>query len=109
LDGIVATDNGVQNTAPTFTPNLDAIGEMKALLSNYQAEYGVRAGARFHRVRDRLFFFWPEEWLMNKNPSSLGRVTFPTALERQGNFSQFRKPRSICRGKSSSPATATMH
>jgi hypothetical protein len=44
LDGIVATDNGVQNTAPTFTPNQDAIGEMRALLSNYQAEYGVRAG-----------------------------------------------------------------
>jgi Carboxypeptidase regulatory-like domain len=149
LDGIVATDNGVQNTAPTFTPNLDAIGEMKALLSNYQAEYGVRAGGTiqvsirsgskelhgtayyfgrneyfnandyfnngsnlprsryryenpgytiggpvlipglgFNRSRDRLFFFWSEEWLMNKNPSSLGRITFPTALERQGNFSQ---------------------
>jgi hypothetical protein len=149
LDGIVATDNGVQSTAPTFTPNLDAIGEMKALLSNYQAEYGVRAGGtiqlsiksggkqfhgtayyfgrneyfnandffnnlngvarsryryenpgytlggpvilpgtRFNRNRDRLFFFWSEEWLMTKTPSSLTRITFPTALERSGDFSQ---------------------
>lgn len=149
LDGIVATDNGVQSTAPTFTPNQDAIGEMRALLSNYQAEYGVRAGGTiqvaikngtqqfhgsayyygrneffnandyfnnlnnvprniyryenpgytiggpvlvpgtgFNKARNKLFFFWSEEWLLNKTPSSLSRITFPTALERQGDFSQ---------------------
>ncbi len=40
----------------------------------------------FSRTRDKLFFFWGQEWW----PSTLstqGTVTVPTALERQGNFS----------------------
>jgi hypothetical protein len=47
-------------------------------------------GTKFNHARDKLFFFWSEEWLLNKNPSSLGRITFPTAFERQGDYSQSR-------------------
>jgi hypothetical protein len=41
----------------------------------------------FNSSRDKLFFFWGQEWW----PSTLstqGTVTVPNALERQGNFSQ---------------------
>lgn len=41
-----------------------------------------------NRNRDKLFFFWSQEVLMHKQPTDLARRTFPTALERQGNFSQ---------------------
>jgi hypothetical protein len=42
----------------------------------------------FNRNRDKLFFFWSEEFLIRTVPSSVSYQTFPTALERQGNFSQ---------------------
>jgi hypothetical protein len=38
--------------------------------------------------RDKLFFFWSQEWLPRKTPTGAQRRTFPSALERQGNFSQ---------------------
>jgi outer membrane receptor protein involved in Fe transport len=40
------------------------------------------------RTKDKLFFFWSEEWQDQLNPNGLKNVTVPTALERQGNFSQ---------------------
>ncbi|MBV9082195.1 MAG: carboxypeptidase regulatory-like domain-containing protein, partial [Acidobacteriaceae bacterium] len=43
IDGVSSTDLGSMqvNTAPT---NMDAIGEVKVLMTNYQAEYGRLAG-----------------------------------------------------------------
>jgi hypothetical protein len=38
--------------------------------------------------RDKLFFFWSQEFLPRKAPLGVNRRTFPTALERQGNFTQ---------------------
>ena len=43
---------------------------------------------QFNRNRDKLFFFWSEEFLPQTTPSNISDQTFPTALERQGNFSQ---------------------
>jgi hypothetical protein len=41
----------------------------------------------FNRNRDKLFFYWGQEWWPSTLSTS-GTVTVPTALERQGNFSQ---------------------
>jgi hypothetical protein len=42
----------------------------------------------FNRGRDKLFFFFSQEFLPRAVPSSLNYLTVPTALERQGDFSQ---------------------
>jgi hypothetical protein len=44
-------------------------------------------GAGFNRSRDKLFFFFHQEFWPTQGVSG-GQVTVPTALERQGNFSQ---------------------
>jgi hypothetical protein len=127
--------------------SMDSVGEVKILLTNYQAEYGRNAGASitlvsksgtrqfhglgsyfkrheqfnannffanqqglpkpryrfntwsynvggpayipkiFNKNRDRLFFFWSQEYWPIKSGGS-GSVTTPTALERTGDFSQ---------------------
>ncbi|HUA62142.1 MAG TPA: carboxypeptidase-like regulatory domain-containing protein, partial [Verrucomicrobiae bacterium] len=148
IDGIFAMDTG-GGTGPFLEPSIDAIAEVKVLLTNYQAEYGrtaggtinavVKSGSRefhggayyffrnedlnaneffnnrqnlprplyrynypgyflggpvlfprtaFNRGRDKLFFFWSQEFLARVYPTPLTFQTFPTALERQGNFSQ---------------------
>ena len=43
---------------------------------------------KFNVSKTRLFFFWSEEYQQQLIPQSLSKVTVPTALERQGNFSQ---------------------
>jgi hypothetical protein len=148
LDGVSTMDTG-GGTGPYFEPSIDAIAEVKVLMTNYQAEYGrtsggvittvTKSGSKdFHggayyyfrnedlnaneffdnstglprptyrynypgyflggpvlfprsslnRNRDKLFFFWSEEFLAREYPTSLSYQTFPTALERAGNFSQ---------------------
>ncbi len=146
LDGVSSLDTGSM-TGPYLAPSIDAVAEIKVLLTNYQAEYGrssggtintviksgtreLRGGAyyfhrneafnaneffrnrdglprpvyRFHypgyflggpipfgsynKNRDKLFFFWSQEFLPRNYPTALVRRTFPTTLERQGNFSE---------------------
>ncbi len=41
-----------------------------------------------HATKDKLFFFWSEEFQRQLQPNALMNKTVPTALERQGNFSQ---------------------
>jgi hypothetical protein len=150
LDGISSLDTGSMG-GPYLAPSIDAVQEVKVLLTNYQAEYGRSSGGtintvikngtrdfsggayyfhrneafnaneffrnrsglprpyyRFHypgyffggpvlipgtsfnRNRDKLFFFWSQEFLPRKYPTALVQRTFPTALERQGDFSQTR-------------------
>jgi len=51
LDGIVDNDTGVQNTGAGWVqPNIDAISEMKVMLTNYTAEYGVRSGGTINAL-----------------------------------------------------------
>ena len=42
----------------------------------------------FNRGRDKLFFFWSQEYQRQLQPEAFRRITVPTALERQGDFSQ---------------------
>ncbi len=148
LDGITSLDTG-SLTGPYLAPSIDAVAEVKVLLSNYQAEYGrssggtintvIKSGTKdfhggvyyflrnedlnaneffnnrngqpkpryrfnnpgyfvggpvifpgtgFNRNHDKLFFFWSQDFLPLTIPSSISTKTFPTVLERQGNFSQ---------------------
>ena len=48
----------------------------------------VIPGTNFNKNRNKLFFFWSQEFLIRTVPSSVSYQTFPTALERQGNFTQ---------------------
>ncbi|MGH9657124.1 MAG: carboxypeptidase regulatory-like domain-containing protein, partial [Bryobacteraceae bacterium] len=146
LDG--ATMNAIGNMFNSVvTVSVDAVAEVKVLLSNYQAEFGRTSGAnvqivtrsgsrefhglvsyfkrhenlnansffnnrnglpigpygfdtwtyqaggpvtipgKFNTSRNKLFFFWNQEFWPQKSTSS-GLVTVPTDLERAGNFSQ---------------------
>jgi hypothetical protein len=38
--------------------------------------------------KNKLFFFWSEEWQLQLAPNAAKNVEVPTALERMGNFSQ---------------------
>ncbi len=44
-------------------------------------------GDKFNKEKDKLFFFWSQEYLPNLSPS-VRTYTFPTDLERKGDFSQ---------------------
>jgi len=46
----------------------------------------------FNRGRNRLFFFFSIDQLWNTQNTNLNKYTMPTALERQGNFSQSVNP-----------------
>ncbi|HEY2932900.1 MAG TPA: carboxypeptidase regulatory-like domain-containing protein [Acidobacteriota bacterium] len=146
LDGVSSLDTGSM-TGPYLAPGLDAIAEVKVLLTNYQAEYGrssggtinavIKSGTRdFHggafyfkrheqfnaneyfnnrnglpkpqyrfnyygyniggpvlvpgliKNREKVFFFWSQEFLPRRSPTRQGQITYPTALERKGDFSQ---------------------
>jgi hypothetical protein len=147
LDGVSSLDTGSMS-GPYLAPGVDAVAELKVLLTNYQAEYGrasggtinavIKGGTRefhgtgyyfkrneafnaneffnnrdgvrrpsyrfdypgyniggplylpgkFNKDKDKLFFFWSQEFLPRKYPTRLGRATFPTAEERRGDFSR---------------------
>lgn len=147
LDGISAVDTG-SNTSVHNEPNMDAIGEVKVLTSNYQAEYGRNSGGtinviikngtrdfhgsgygyyrheslnansffgnrtgtpkpiyrfksggysvggpvyipgKFNTNRDKLFFFFSQEFVRRRLYPGERFTTTPTALEREGDFSQ---------------------
>lgn len=148
LDGVTSLDTG-SLTGPYLAPSIDAVAEVKVLLSNYQAEYGRSSGAtintviksgtrdfhgsgyyflrnealnanewlnnksnlkrpryrfnypgytiggpvlipgtNFNKSRNKLFFFWSQEFLPLKIPSSQYTLTMPSTLERTGDFSK---------------------
>ncbi|MBK7931348.1 MAG: carboxypeptidase regulatory-like domain-containing protein [Bryobacterales bacterium] len=147
IDG--ATVNAIGNNFNSVVAvSMDAVAEVKVLLSNYQAEYGRMSGANvsivtksgskeFHglasyykrnealnandffnnrlgrvrpryrfdtwnynvggpvmlpgagrRLKDKMFFFWSQEFWPLSVPTALAQRTTPTELERAGNFSQ---------------------
>lgn len=146
IDGVFATDLGSAGSTKAVV-SMGAVGEVKVLVSTYQAEYGrmsgsnievvTKSGARdfhaqgeyfmrrewlnantffnnrnglvrpisrfntmsynvggpvfipgiFNKDRQKLFFFWNQEYWPTKGTGN-GAVTTPTALERGGDFSQ---------------------
>lgn len=149
LDG--ATINAIGNNFNSVVAvSMDAVAEVKVLLSNYQAEYGRMSGANvsivtksgskdfhglasyykrnealnandffnnflgrprpryrfdtwnyniggpvllpgsFNKAKDKLFFFWSQEFWPLSVPTALTQRTTPTDLERRGDFSQSR-------------------
>ncbi|MBO0722685.1 MAG: carboxypeptidase regulatory-like domain-containing protein, partial [Blastocatellia bacterium] len=149
LDGIASQDSGAPSLDAYLSPSIDAIGEVKLLVSNYTAEYGARnggqmnvtikngtnqfhgsgyyywrhesldanewfnnrtgvskpiyrfqnpggtiggpviiPGTKFNKSRTKLFFFFSYDYLRNIGQTAVNHYTMPTALERQGNFSQ---------------------
>ena len=147
LDGITNADAG-NNTGNFYQPSMDAVAEVKVLLTNYQAEYGRNAGATinvimksgtkafhgsayeykrnealnansffnnltglpraryrydifgytlggpvyiphvFNTSKEKLFFFFSHEISPQTAPQAVTFRTVPTALERQGDYSQ---------------------
>ncbi|MEK7403619.1 MAG: carboxypeptidase-like regulatory domain-containing protein [Acidobacteriota bacterium] len=55
---------------------------------NYNVGGPVYVPKRFNRNRDKLFFFWSQEYWPSKIPQPVGQLTVPTELERAGDFSQ---------------------
>jgi len=54
---------------------------------NYNVGGPISIG-KFNRNRDKVFFFWSQEFWPLKIPSPIRQITVPTDLERAGDFSQ---------------------
>jgi len=55
---------------------------------NYSIGGPVYIPGKFNRNRDKLFFFWSQEFWPIRTNGAVGQVTVPTELERAGDFSQ---------------------
>jgi len=144
MDGVSVMDTG--NNSQMLQLNVEAIGEVKMLTANYQAEYGRSSGLQILAVtksgtnqfrgslyeykrnskwdtntwvnqkngdpkavskqddwgyliggpigkpggNNKLFFFYSHEFRPRTGGGAISRFRVPTALERQGNFSQTR-------------------
>lgn len=89
LDGITSLDTGSM-TGPYLAPSIDAVAEVKVLLSNYQAEYGRSSGGTINTViksgtpefhGGAYYFFRNEdlnanEWNNNRNGLPRPRYRF---------------------------------
>jgi hypothetical protein len=147
VDGVSVMNTGNYNNV-MYEPNMDSIGEIKVLTSNYGAEYGRMAGGqisiitksgtrgfhggaydyyrheslnandffnnrtntqkaayryrvtgyslggpvfipgKFNRNREKIFFFFSQDFSATKLTPGVKFVTMPTARERVGDFSQ---------------------
>jgi hypothetical protein len=54
---------------------------------NYNVGGPISIG-RFNRDKDKVFFFWSQEFWPLKIPTPIRQITMPTELERAGDFSQ---------------------
>ena len=55
---------------------------------NYNVGGPLYIPGKFNRNRDKLFFFWSQEYWPLKVPIPVAQRTVPTELERSGDFSQ---------------------
>ena len=92
LDGIGSQNSGFSagQTAAYMSPSIDAISEVKVLVSNYQAEYGARAGGQMNvtvkngsnRFHGSAYWYWRHEmfnanlWFNNKTGVAKPRYRF---------------------------------
>lgn len=54
---------------------------------NYNIGGPVYIPGKFNSNRDKLFFFWSQEFWPIRTPGNRGEITVPTDLERNGDFS----------------------
>ena len=80
LDGIVSQDSGAPSINGYIAPSMDAVGEVKLLTSNYNAEYGARNGGQLNitiksgtsQFHGSAYYDWrhetldANEWFNNK-------------------------------------------
>ena len=80
LDGIVSQDSGAPSINGYIAPSVDAVGEVKLLTSNYNAEYGARNGGQLNitikngtpQYHGSIYWDWrhesldANEWFNNK-------------------------------------------
>jgi len=78
-----------QFNANSFFNNQQGLPKGRYRFNTYTYNIGgpVFLPGRFNPNREKLFFFWHQEFWPTERVST-GRVTVPTALERAGNFSQ---------------------
>jgi carboxypeptidase family protein len=86
LDGVPNQDVGNTGGSGFFTPNVDAIGEVRVLLSGTQAEFGSRSGGQMsvsiksgtNKFHGSGYYFWRHE-MFNANSwnNDLLRVAKP--------------------------------
>ncbi|MBI4873960.1 MAG: carboxypeptidase regulatory-like domain-containing protein [Acidobacteria bacterium] len=55
---------------------------------NYNLGGPVYIPGKFNRQREKIFFFWNQEFWPLKTATALQRLTVPTPLEKNGDFSQ---------------------
>jgi len=89
LDGVASQDSGTTNSS-YISPNIDAIGEVKVVTANFNAEYGSRAGGQmnvtiksgsqdFHGTG---YYYWRHEqfnannWFNNADNVTRGRYRY---------------------------------
>ena len=71
LDGVASQDSGSPRTGGYLAPNVDAISEVKVMVSNYSAESGARAGGQMNvtikngtsQFHGTAYYFWRHEML----------------------------------------------
>src|SRR5260370_28970579 len=84
LDGVTNADAG-NNTGNFYAPSMDAVAEVKVLLTNYQAEYGRNAGATINVIMKsgtREFHGSAYEYKRNEALNANNFFTNLTALPR---------------------------
>jgi len=89
LDGIASQDSGAPNNQ-YIAPNVDAIGEVKVVTSNYNAEYGARSAGQMNVTmksgtadfHGSLYHYWRHEqfnanaWFNNRNSTQKSRYRY---------------------------------
>ncbi len=88
LDGVTSQDSGAPSLNTYLSPSVEAISEVKVMVSNYNAEYGARAGGQVNvsiksgtnKFHGSGFFFWRNEALnaneWNNNRTGVARPRY---------------------------------
>lgn len=76
--------------ANTFFNNANGVAKPRYRFTTGGYTFGgpIFWPGKFNTNRDKLFFFFSEEFIRAESPQPLRQVTMPTALERAGDFSQ---------------------
>jgi hypothetical protein len=94
LDGVVDADTTMNaSTSGYVNPNVDAISEMKVMLTNYTAEYGIRSGGTINvsiKNGTREFhgsgYYFKRHEKLNANEWNNNRNNIPKQRYRYDNF-----------------------